>query len=47
MTQAGHPPLDYSSWDQNKADYFSAIQQGLAMDYEPMKEWIRQAMKSG
>ena len=44
MGQAGYPPLDYSCWDQNKADYFAAIRQGLEMNYAPMMEWVAQAM---
>lgn len=44
MAQADHPPLDYSSWDQDKDGYFSAVRQGLDMDYESMKEWIKRGM---
>ena len=42
--QAGYEPLDYSSWDANKADYILAIQHGLGCHYEPMKHWVRQAL---
>jgi cell filamentation protein len=42
--QAGLEPLDYSYWDANKDDYISAIHQGMAMDYEPMKQYVRLAM---
>ena len=42
--QAGYEPLDYSSWDANKADYILAIQHGLSCHYEPMKHWVRQAL---
>ena len=41
--QAGYPPLDYSCWDQNKDAYFSAIGQGMSMNYEPMKDWVSRA----
>lgn len=44
--QAGHGPLDYSSWEQNKSDYVQAIQQGLGRDYEPMKFWTARALES-
>ena len=44
--QAGHEPLDYSSWERNKKAYVSAIQTGLDRDYEPMKYWVRQAFES-
>ena len=42
--QAGHQPLDYSCWDQNKDAYFSAIGQGMSMNYEPMKDWVSRAV---
>lgn len=42
--QAGHEPLDYSSWEQNKSAYISAIQTGMERNYEPMKYWVAQAM---
>lgn len=42
--QAGWPELDYTAWDERKADYFGAIQAGLT-DYEPMKELVRQALR--
>lgn len=41
--QAGHQPLDYSSWDKDKAAYFGAIQAGLAGDYSPMQRCVAQA----
>jgi len=44
--QAGYPPLDYTSWDQNKDEYFSAIRQGLDMNYAPMKQWVARAMNN-
>jgi cell filamentation protein len=42
--QSGYQPLDYSCWDENKNDYFSAIQQGIDMNYEPMKKWVGRAL---
>ena len=42
--QAGWPHLDFTAWDENRADYFNAIQAGLS-DYEPMKEMVRQALR--
>lgn len=43
--QAGLEPLDYSYWDANKDEYISAIHQGMAMSYEPMKQCVRLAMR--
>ena len=42
--QADRPALDYTHWDENRIDYFAAIQAGLT-DYEPMKRLIRQALR--
>lgn len=42
--QAGLDPLDYSSWELNKAEYIGAIHQGVGTNYEPMKRWVRLAM---
>lgn len=42
--QAGLDPLDYSTWEANKDAYIGAIHQGLRMDFEPMKHWVRVAM---
>lgn len=44
--QAGFQPLDYSSWDENKNEYFTAIQQGVDMNYEPMKKWVASALEA-
>lgn len=44
--QAGREPLDYSSWEKNKAAYVAAIQKGMERDYEPMKHWVRLAMET-
>ena len=42
--QAGRRQLDYTSWDERKADYFAAIQAGMT-DYEPMKDLVRRALR--
>jgi len=42
--QAGMGPLDYSSWDMNRTQYFSATQHGLAQDYALMTELMRNAL---
>jgi cell filamentation protein len=42
--QAGRNPLDYSSWERHKAGYIAAIHAGVAMNYEPMKFWVRRAL---
>ena len=41
--QAGHEPLDYSSWDREKDRYIQAIHAGLAGDYAPMQARVRLA----
>lgn len=38
--QAGQGPLDYSSWEANREEYITGIQQGLGLNYEPMKHWV-------
>ncbi|HEJ7969273.1 TPA: Fic family protein [Serratia marcescens] len=43
--QGGHKPLDYQSWEQNRAQYISSIQSGMNMNYEPMKHWVNQALR--
>ncbi|AUM13485.1 Fic/DOC family protein [Ketobacter alkanivorans] len=45
-SQAGYGTLDYSPWDENKADYFAAIQAGLDMNYKPMMHWVEQAFNT-
>jgi cell filamentation protein len=45
--QAGHEPLDYSSWEQNKQAYIGAIHAGLAGNYEPMTRFVAEAMAAG
>lgn len=42
--QAGRSQLDYTSWDEQKADYFAAIRAGLS-DYEPLKGLVRRALR--
>lgn len=42
--QAGLEPLDYSSWDHNKAVYIAAIHAGLDRDYLPMQVLVAQAL---
>ena len=42
--QAGHNPLDYSAWERHKDQYIAAIHAGVAMNYEPMKFWVRRAL---
>lgn len=42
--QSGREPLDYSSWESNKEGYIAAIQQGLQINYAPMKYWVAQAL---
>jgi cell filamentation protein len=42
--QAGNPELDFTSWDCNKDAYFAAVQEGL-VNYEPMKELVRQVLR--
>ncbi len=42
--QAGWRQLDYTSWDENKADYFAAIRAGLS-DYGPMRRLVRRAVR--
>ena len=41
--QAGHEPLDYSAWDADKSEYFSAIHAGMAGDYVPMNRLVAMA----
>lgn len=42
--QSGREPLDYSSWNADKAAYIQAIHQGLQMDYAPMQRLVAQAL---
>lgn len=43
--QGGYKPLDYQSWERNKTQYISAIHAGVSMDYEPMRHWVREALR--
>ena len=43
--QAGRQQLDYTSWDERKADYFPAIRAGLSNDYGPMQGLVRRALR--
>lgn len=45
--QSGHGPLDYSSWNADRAAYIQAIHQGMQMQYEPMKRLVVQALGGG
>lgn len=45
--QAGHEPLDYSSWEQRKAAYIGAIHAGFSGDYGPMAGFVKEAMAAG
>lgn len=45
--QAGHEPLDYSSWEQHKTAYIGAIHAGFSGDYGPMEQFVAQAMAAG
>lgn len=43
--QGGYKPLDYQGWEKNKTQYISAIHAGMSMDYEPMRHWVREALR--
>ncbi len=45
--QAGHEPLDYSSWEQNKPAYIGAIHAGFLGDYAPMGRLVTRAIADG
>jgi len=45
--QAGHEPLDYTSWEQNKAAYIGAIHAGFSGDYGPMSQFVAEALAAG
>lgn len=44
--QAGREPLDYSSWEKNKAAYVAAIQKGMDCNYEAMTHWVSLALET-
>jgi len=43
--QARKPELDFSAWDADRETYFAAIRFGLACNYEPMKQLVRQVLR--
>ena len=45
--QSGREPLDYSTWNADKAAYIQAIHRGLQVDYAPMKRLVAQALSGG
>lgn len=45
--QAGHEPLDYSSWEQRKPAYIGAIHAGCSGNYGPMAGFVAEAMTAG
>lgn len=45
--QAGHEPMDYSSWEQRKLAYIGAIHAGLSGDYSPMGQFVTEALAAG
>lgn len=45
--QAGHEPLDYSSWEQHKTAYIGAIHAGFSGDYGPMEQFVARAIADG
>jgi cell filamentation protein len=45
--QAGHEPLDYSGWEQHKGAYIGAIHARFSGNYEPMAQFVAQAMAAG
>lgn len=45
--QAGHEPLDYSNWEQNKPHYIGAIHAGFSGDYGPMSRFVARAIADG
>lgn len=44
--QAGVGPLDYTSWEAGREEYIMAIQQGLGLNYEPMKQWVFRGLEA-
>lgn len=43
--QAGKPEPDFTSWHECRDEYFSAIQQGMAGNYEPMEAFVKKALR--
>lgn len=46
MLQAGMPLLDFTWLSEHEADYISAIHQGHAGNYEPMKRVFSEVLKA-
>lgn len=44
--QAGHDILNYSRWNENREEYYAAIQHGLAKNYEPMEALFKAVIKN-
>ncbi|MDR2226503.1 MAG: Fic family protein [Providencia sp.] len=44
--QNGLRPLNYESWFCHPEQYISAIHSGINLNYEPMKYWINEALKT-
>lgn len=42
--QANKPELDFSVLDQNREDYFAAIQAGLDCNYKPLMVLLKQVL---
>lgn len=43
--QGGRKPLNYQSWEHNRAHYISAIHAGMVMNYSPMTHWVTKALE--
>jgi cell filamentation protein len=43
--QAGQDLLDYTEWEEQRAEYVAAIHAGVAGDYAPMTKMVTAAMK--
>ncbi len=43
--QGGYKPLNYQSWEHNKARYIAAIHAGMVMNYNPMAQWVIKALE--
>jgi len=43
--QGGRRPLNYQSWEHNKARYTAAIHAGMVMNYNPMMQWVMKALE--
>ena len=45
--QSGHEPLDYTGWEKRKPDYIKAIHAGMSGNYNPMRQFVAEAMATG